>query len=67
MKRIAHFAILAFAFLVMSTFTGCDQEIARTKSVDVKDDGTVKTKEKTVTQDADGGTTVTEETKTTKP
>lgn len=44
---------------------GCEKEVAHTKETEIKDDGTVKTKEKTVTEDADGDRTVTEE-KTTK-
>ena len=46
---------------------GCDKEIAHTKETEIKDDGTVKTKEKTVTEDANGGRTVTEEKSTKTP
>lgn len=46
---------------------GCEKEIAHTKETEIKDDGTVKTKEKTVTEDADGDRTVTEEKTTEKP
>lgn len=68
MKRIATTMILiATALLVPAALCGCDREVAHQKTVDIKDDGTVKTKEKTVTKDADGGTTVTEEHKTERP
>jgi hypothetical protein len=40
---------------------GCDQELGSTREVDVDDDGTVKTKEKSVVKHPDGSTTVTEE------
>lgn len=45
---------------------GCEREIARTSETTVKDDGTVKTEEKRVTEQ-DGTITVTEEEKTTRP
>lgn len=38
---------------------GCDREIEHTKSTEIKRDGTVESKEKTVTQNPDG--TITEE------
>ena len=44
---------------------GCDREVSHTKSSSENSDGTVKTKEKTVTQSPDGTTTKTEESKTT--
>ncbi len=46
---------------------GCEKEVAHTKETQIKDDGTVKTKEKTVTEDADGDRTVTEEKTTQTP
>ena len=52
----------------MSVLTvGCEDEIARTSETEIKDDGTVKTKEKTVTERNDGGVTVTEQTTQRKP
>jgi len=44
---------------------GCDKEVSKTQSSSESSDGTVKTKEKTVTQSPDGTTTKTEESKTT--
>ena len=44
---------------------GCEREIGSVKETEVKDDGTVKTKEKTVTEDATGDTII-KETETTK-
>jgi len=46
---------------------GCDNQIARTSETEIKDDGTVKTREKTVTENSDGGVTVTEEKTERKP
>jgi hypothetical protein len=57
----AMFVLAGFAFVS----GGCENEIARTEETKIKDDGTVRTKEKTVTEDVDGDTTVTE-TETTK-
>jgi hypothetical protein len=45
---------------------GCEREISHTESSSVSSDGTVKTKEKTVTQSPDGTVTKTEETKKTE-
>ena len=53
---LAAAAVLSLAFL-----TACDKEIAHTKETKIKDDGTVKTEEKTVTEHPDGSRTVTEE------
>jgi hypothetical protein len=46
---------------------GCDRQVSSEKSSDVSRDGTVKTKEKTVTQSSDGTVTKTEESKKTTP
>jgi hypothetical protein len=46
---------------------GCDREISKTESSSVSNDGTVKSKEKTVTQSPDGTITKKEETKKTAP
>jgi hypothetical protein len=68
LKRIAAcMTVFAMALLVPAALSGCDREVAHEKSVDIKDDGTVKTKEKTITKDADGGTTITEEKTTERP
>ena len=52
---------LALSFLVV----GCDRQVSHTESTTVSDDGTVKSKEKTVTESKDGTVTKTEESKTT--
>lgn len=52
---------LALSFLMV----GCDRQVSHTESSSVSSDGTVKSKEKTVTQAPDGTVTKTEETKKT--
>ena len=54
---------LALSFLIV----GCDRTISKTQSTSVSRDGTVKSKEKTVTEKPDGTVTKTEETKKTTP
>ena len=54
-------AALAASFLMV----GCDRQISRSKSTSVSSDGTVNTKEKTVTQSPDGTVTKTEQSKKT--
>ena len=54
---------LALSFLIV----GCDRTISKTESTSVSSDGTVKSKEKTVTEKSDGTVTTTEETKKTTP
>jgi hypothetical protein len=54
---------LALSFLLV----GCDRQVSSEKSSDVSSDGTVKTKEKTVTKSSDGTVTKTDETKKTTP
>ena len=55
---------LALSFLL----AGCAREVSHTETSSVSSDGTVKSKEKTVTQASDGTVTKTEETKkTTSP
>jgi hypothetical protein len=44
---------------------GCDKEVSSTKSSSESSDGTIKSKEKTVTDTKDGAVTKTEESKTT--
>lgn len=67
MKRIGTCLMLGIASLAVANLTACDQELAHEREVDVDDDGTVETKEKTVTRDSDGSTTVTEEKTKTNP
>ena len=52
---------LALSFLLV----GCDREVSHTESSSTSNDGTVKSKEKTVTQSPDGAVTKTEESKST--
>ena len=54
---------LALQFLMV----GCDRQVSKTESSSVSSDGTVKSKEKTVTKAPDGTVTKTEESKTTAP
>jgi hypothetical protein len=54
---------LALSFLLL----GCAREVSHTESSSVSSDGTVKSKEKTVTQASDGTVTKTEESKSTAP
>lgn len=59
-------SVLALAGLALIC-SGCEREIARTEETTIKDDGTVQTKEKSVTEEADGDRTVTETETTHKP
>jgi hypothetical protein len=52
---------LALSFLMV----GCDRQVSHTESSSVSSDGTVKSKEQTVTKAPDGTVTKTEETKKT--
>ena len=56
-------ATLALSFLLV----GCGREISKTQSSSVSRDGTVKSREKTVTETPAGTVTKTEESKTTPP
>lgn len=46
---------------------GCEREVAHTERTEIKDDGTVKMQEKTVTEGPGGRTTITEKETTEKP
>jgi len=68
MRNLPRAMAVLGTFAALSLFAaGCEREIAHTEETEIKDDGTVKSKEKTVTQDSEGRTTVTEERKTEKP
>ena len=68
MKKCATWLSVCVMLAGMSVLSiGCEDEIARTSETEIKDDGTVKTKEKTVTERSDGGVTVTEEKTERKP
>ena len=57
---------LAATLTVPCLLVGCDKEVSHTESDKVSSDGTVKSKEKTVTRSTDGTvTTTTEESKKT--
>ena len=56
-------SVVALSFI----FVACEQQVSSDKTSTVSSDGTVKTKEKTVTRAADGTETKTEETKKTTP
>jgi len=56
-------SVLALSFLLV----GCDRQVSSETKSSVSGDGTVKTKEKTVTQSPDGTVTKKEETKKTSP
>ena len=60
---LAAMSVLALSFLMV----GCDRTISKTESSSTSSDGTVKTKEKTVTQSPDGTVTKKEETTKTTP
>ena len=67
MKCLFRVCIAVSALSVALLLSGCERDIARTQETEIKDDGTVKTTEKTVTQGADGETTITETETTRKP
>ncbi|MCI0348666.1 MAG: hypothetical protein L0Y44_09110 [Phycisphaerales bacterium] len=67
MNRLGPSLVLGMALCGLAGLSGCENEIARESDVDIKDDGTVKTREKTVTENPDGSTTVREEKETTRP
>jgi hypothetical protein len=68
MKNRVVVACVAMSALALSfVLVGCDREVSSTKSSTVSSDGTVKSKEKTVTQAPDGTVTKTEESKKTTP
>ena len=60
-KICAATSALALSFLMV----GCDRQVSHTESNSVSSDGTVKSKEQTVTKAPDGTVTKTEETKKT--
>jgi len=66
-KHMLVICVVAFALTLTFTLVGCDRKISETKSTSVSRDGTVTSKEKTVTQAPDGTVTKTEESKKTTP
>ena len=71
MKHLNHRKLLALAAMsalgLSFLTTGCDRTISRTEETKVKSDGTVESKEKTVTVSPDGTTNKTEIKRTEKP
>ena len=61
--RLAAAALLGVSFLT----AGCDRTVSQTEETKVKSDGSVQTKEKTVTESPDGSLNKTETKKTTEP
>jgi hypothetical protein len=60
--------LAAICGLASSTLLiGCGREVSHTEDTHVSSDGSVKTKEKTVTENPDGTVTKTETKKTDKP
>jgi len=47
--------------------SGCEREVTHSEKTEIKDDGTIKSKEKTVSEGPGNRTTVTEESSTKKP
>jgi len=67
-KMVKLAVITTMSALALSIVTvGCDREISKTESTSVSSDGSVKTKEKTVTESPDGTVKQTETKKTTTP
>ena len=67
MKRNIAMLAATSVLACSSLLVGCDRTVSKTESTSVSSDGTVKSKEKTVTEKADGTVTKTEETKKTTP
>ena len=65
MNRMAVMCVATSALALSCLLVGCDKEVSKTESTNVGSDGTVKSKEKTVTQTPDGAVTKTEESKST--
>ena len=65
LKAVIRGGTLALA--LSSLLVGCAREISHTETSKVNNDGSVRTKEKTVSQSSDGTVTKTEESKSTKP
>jgi uncharacterized lipoprotein NlpE involved in copper resistance len=66
-KHMLVICVAASAFALTFMLVGCDRKVSETKSSSVSSDGTVRSKEKTVTQAPDGTVTKTEESKKTTP
>jgi hypothetical protein len=61
MRQYTHLFMPALALSGVALVAGgCEREIGHTEKTEIKDDGTVKTEEKTVTEGPGNKTTVTE-------
>jgi len=67
MKRKTVIWEMVSVLALSSVLVGCDRTVSREESTKVSSDGTVKTKEKTVTEKSDGTVVKKEETKKTSP
>ena len=68
MKNLKHVFLAVISAATLSFFTSaCDRTVSQTEDTKVKSDGTVKSKETTVTEHPDGTVSKTEETKKTEP
>ena len=59
--------LASLAIALMFPLIGCDRQVSTEKASDVSSDGSVKSKETTVTKSPDGTVTKTEESKKTTP
>jgi len=66
-KHMFVICVAAFALALTFMLVGCDRKVSQSKSSSVSKDGTVTSKEKTVTKAQDGTVTKTEESKKTTP
>ena len=64
-KLLTLAAVSAVGFSLLTV--GCERTVSKTEDTHVSSDGTVKTKEKKVTENPDGTVTKTETKKTDKP
>jgi hypothetical protein len=67
MKRLMAMWVGTSVVALSTLLVGCDRTVSETESTSVSSDGTVKTKEKTVTEKPDGTLEKKEETKKTTP
>ena len=67
MNRMAVMCVAMSALALSFLLVGCDREVSSTKSSSESSDGTVKSKENTVTKASDGTVTKTEESKKVTP
>ena len=67
MNRVSVMCVATSALALSFLLVGCAHEVSHTKQSSVSSDGTVKSKEKTITQSQDGTVTKTEESQSTTP